>query len=200
MMMMIERKWVDICPIEAIPERGCRVVHAQQGQIAIFRTATGEIFALENRCPHKGGPLSEGIVHGLQAHQRHARGRHIQCQGQAIELATQRAQQRQELRRRHVDAAPRLHRFDENSADPFAAKNPAQRLFQCGQFSSIFWKCREMPELAQLGPERAAKMAAVRGIERAVAQPVIRPLKGDHAAFAGREHRRLQRSLHGFEA
>ena len=59
----IERTWVDICPIEAIPVRGCRVVHTQQGQIAIFRTAEGEVFALDNRCPHKGGPLSEGIVH-----------------------------------------------------------------------------------------------------------------------------------------
>ncbi len=63
-MTMIERLWIDICPIEAIPARGCRVVHAQHGQIAIFRTATGEVFALDNRCPHKGGPLSEGIVHG----------------------------------------------------------------------------------------------------------------------------------------
>ena len=63
-MTTIERAWVDICPIESIPERGCRVVNTQRGQIAIFRTAAGEIFALDNRCPHKGGPLSEGIVHG----------------------------------------------------------------------------------------------------------------------------------------
>ena len=59
----IERTWVDICPVDSIPERGCRVVYTPQGQIAIFRTASGEIFALDNRCPHKGGPLSEGIVH-----------------------------------------------------------------------------------------------------------------------------------------
>ena len=63
MTMMMERNWVDICPVDSIPARGCRVVHTQQGQIALFRTASGEIFALDNRCPHKGGPLSEGIVH-----------------------------------------------------------------------------------------------------------------------------------------
>ncbi len=64
MTMTIERTtWVDICPVDSIPARGCRVVHTQHGQIAIFRTATDEIFALDNRCPHKGGPLSEGIVH-----------------------------------------------------------------------------------------------------------------------------------------
>ena len=65
-MTMIERLWIDICPIEAIPARGCRVVHTRNGQIALFRTATGEVFALDNRCPHKGGPLSEGIVHDRQ--------------------------------------------------------------------------------------------------------------------------------------
>jgi nitrite reductase (NADH) small subunit len=62
-MTMIERPWVEICSIDEIPVRGCRVVRTRHGEIAIFRTADQEIFALENRCPHKGGPLSEGIVH-----------------------------------------------------------------------------------------------------------------------------------------
>lgn len=58
-----ERLWVKICAIDDIPLRGCRVVRTRHEQIAVFRTASDEVFALENRCPHKGGPLSEGIVH-----------------------------------------------------------------------------------------------------------------------------------------
>jgi nitrite reductase (NADH) small subunit len=56
--------WIDICALGDIPVRGSRVVATTNGQIALFRTAEDEVFALENRCPHKGGPLSEGIVHG----------------------------------------------------------------------------------------------------------------------------------------
>ncbi len=56
--------WIEICGLDDIPRRGCRVVQASRGQIAVFRTAEDEVFALDNRCPHKGGPLSEGIVHG----------------------------------------------------------------------------------------------------------------------------------------
>jgi nitrite reductase (NADH) small subunit len=63
-MSMIERLWVEVCPIDSIRTRGCRVVQTERGQIAVFRTHADEIFALDNRCPHKGGPLSEGIVHG----------------------------------------------------------------------------------------------------------------------------------------
>ena len=56
--------WVEVCHLGDIPARGCRVVRTQRGQIAVFRTADDEVFALDNRCPHKAGPLSEGIVHG----------------------------------------------------------------------------------------------------------------------------------------
>jgi nitrite reductase (NADH) small subunit len=56
--------WFDVGPIDVIPVRGARTVKTPRRDIAIFRTANDEIFALENRCPHKGGPLSEGIVHG----------------------------------------------------------------------------------------------------------------------------------------
>jgi nitrite reductase (NADH) small subunit len=62
-MTNIECRWIEICPIDSIPLRGCRVVRTRHGDIALFRTASDEVFALENRCPHKGGPLSEGIVH-----------------------------------------------------------------------------------------------------------------------------------------
>ncbi len=57
-------EWVDIGPLDAIPIRGARVVKSAAGCIAVFRTAADEAFALDDRCPHKGGPLSQGIVHG----------------------------------------------------------------------------------------------------------------------------------------
>lgn len=56
--------WVDIAALDDIPQRGARVVKTSEGCVAVFRTATDEVYALDNRCPHKGGPLAEGIVHG----------------------------------------------------------------------------------------------------------------------------------------
>ena len=55
---------IDIAALADIPRQGARVVKTPVGCIAIFRTADDQVFALEDRCPHKGGPLSEGIVHG----------------------------------------------------------------------------------------------------------------------------------------
>jgi nitrite reductase (NADH) small subunit len=57
-------EWADIGSIEDVPRRGSRLVSAPSGNIAIFRTTTDLIFALWDKCPHKGGPLSQGIVHG----------------------------------------------------------------------------------------------------------------------------------------
>ena len=56
--------WIDVGAFDAIPPRGARMVRTQQGCIAVFRTASDAVFALANACPHKKGPLADGIVHG----------------------------------------------------------------------------------------------------------------------------------------
>ncbi len=56
--------WVEIAPLDAIPRLGSRVVKTDTMDIAVFRTAKDEVFAIKDACPHKQGPLSQGIVHG----------------------------------------------------------------------------------------------------------------------------------------
>jgi nitrite reductase (NADH) small subunit len=56
--------WIDIGPLADIPLRGARVVKSAAGCIAVFRVAENEAFAIDDACPHKAGPLSQGIVHG----------------------------------------------------------------------------------------------------------------------------------------
>jgi nitrite reductase (NADH) small subunit len=56
--------WLDIGALDSIPVRGARVVKTSEGCIAVFRPQADRVFALEDRCPHKAGPLSQGIVHG----------------------------------------------------------------------------------------------------------------------------------------
>lgn len=61
--------WTRIGTIEDIPRLGARVVKSPRGDIAVFRNAEDEVYALQDKCPHKGGPLSQGIVFG----------RHVAC-------------------------------------------------------------------------------------------------------------------------
>jgi nitrite reductase (NADH) small subunit len=56
--------WRTVGVLEDIPRLGSRVVTTPSGDIAVFRTADDSVFALYDRCPHKAGKLSQGIVHG----------------------------------------------------------------------------------------------------------------------------------------
>ncbi len=56
--------WIEVGKVTDIPKLGARVVETTRGDIGVFRTADDEIFALRDKCPHKNGPLSQGIVHG----------------------------------------------------------------------------------------------------------------------------------------
>ena len=57
--------WQLICAVDDIPVLGARRVARAKGlDVAVFRNASHEVFALLDRCPHKGGPLSQGLVFG----------------------------------------------------------------------------------------------------------------------------------------
>ena len=56
--------WIEAGALDDIPRLGARVVRTARGDIALFRTADDRVFALHDQCPHKGGPLSQGIVYG----------------------------------------------------------------------------------------------------------------------------------------
>ncbi|HEY1057980.1 MAG TPA: nitrite reductase small subunit NirD [Limnobacter sp.] len=58
-------EWIDVCAVDDIPVLGSRIVRRPKGQdVAVFRNAEEQVFALLDECPHKKGPLSQGIVHG----------------------------------------------------------------------------------------------------------------------------------------
>jgi nitrite reductase (NADH) small subunit len=59
-------EWVKVGRLADIPKLGSRVVRRAGGDIALFRTNDDSVYALKNKCPHKGGPLSDGIVHGCR--------------------------------------------------------------------------------------------------------------------------------------
>lgn len=59
-------EWSEVAELAAIPRLGARVVRHNGLRVALFRTEADEVFALEDKCPHRGGHLSQGIVCGRQ--------------------------------------------------------------------------------------------------------------------------------------
>jgi nitrite reductase (NADH) small subunit len=57
-------RWQAVAHLDDIPRQGARVVATAGGDVAVFRTLDDAVFAVDDRCPHKGGRLSQGIVHG----------------------------------------------------------------------------------------------------------------------------------------
>lgn len=55
--------WIEIAKLEDIPRLGARVLETDTVRIAVFRTAGDRVFALKDECPHRQGPLSQGMVH-----------------------------------------------------------------------------------------------------------------------------------------
>jgi nitrite reductase (NADH) small subunit len=111
---MTWNRWIEIGRIEDIPRRGARRVMGPGGAVAIavFRTADDAVFALVDRCPHRGGPLSEGIVQGHM----------VACplHGWVVDLANGRA------------AAP-----DEGCVDTLAVKLVAGRILLAAPCPSV---------------------------------------------------------------
>jgi len=62
-MNAVAAAWVKVGTLADIPRQGARCVVAGEKTIAVFRTVDDQVFALEDKCPHKNGPLSQGIVH-----------------------------------------------------------------------------------------------------------------------------------------
>lgn len=66
MTITLTKNWVEIGPLTDISPLGTRIIKRAAGNIAVFRTADDRVYALDNKCPHKGGPLADGIVHGCR--------------------------------------------------------------------------------------------------------------------------------------
>mgnify|MGYP003509658537 CR=1 FL=1 len=59
--------WIQVGKLDNIPRQGSRVINTATGDVALFRTVDDQVFALNNRCPHKGCAhrLEVRVAHGL---------------------------------------------------------------------------------------------------------------------------------------
>ncbi|MBL3591340.1 MAG: nitrite reductase small subunit NirD [gamma proteobacterium endosymbiont of Lamellibrachia anaximandri] len=57
-------EWIEVVELTQIPVLGSRVIKTQEMDIAVFRGSDDQVYAIRDACPHKNGPLSQGIMHG----------------------------------------------------------------------------------------------------------------------------------------
>ena len=57
-------KWIEVVELNKIPVLGSRLIKTRDMDIAVFRGSDDQVFAIRDACPHKGGPFSQGIMHG----------------------------------------------------------------------------------------------------------------------------------------
>jgi len=60
----MKENWIEVCKLDEIPPSQARTVQAGDTMVAVFRLTDDRVKAVENRCPHKQGPLAEGIISG----------------------------------------------------------------------------------------------------------------------------------------
>ena len=60
---MDDDKWVKICAEDELTSKGVLSARVQEIDVAVFRLADGRLFALEDRCPHRGARLSAGVIY-----------------------------------------------------------------------------------------------------------------------------------------
>ena len=61
-----ELRFVTVCELGELPVGLGRAFRLGDHSVAVFRTRTGKVFAVANSCPHKGGPLADGMLAGEQ--------------------------------------------------------------------------------------------------------------------------------------
>lgn len=59
-------EFVAVCKLDELPVGLGRAFRVGKHALALFRTRSGKVFAVANACPHKGGPLAEGMLAGEQ--------------------------------------------------------------------------------------------------------------------------------------
>ncbi len=57
-------KWTEVVALAQIPVLGSRMIKTRDMDIAVFRGSDDQVYAIRDACPHKNGPLSQGIMHG----------------------------------------------------------------------------------------------------------------------------------------
>lgn len=62
--MSVNNNWIEVGQLDDIPRSGARPLNTANGVIAVYRTCDDRVYATSNKCPHRGGPLAQGMVYG----------------------------------------------------------------------------------------------------------------------------------------